>query len=118
MDIKVNGNIAVVQSKEVIINDAGDAMDFIASISYEHNCTRVALCKSAVSEDFFKLSTGVAGEVIQKFVNYGFKLAIIGDFSHYTSKPLKDYMYECNTGNHLFFVGTEQEAINKLSSAR
>ena len=32
------------------------------------------------------------------------KLAIIGDFSGYTSKPLRDFIYESNNGNQVFFV--------------
>lgn len=47
---------------------------------------------------------------MQKFVNYGYQLAIIGDFSAYTSKALRDYMYECNSGRHLFFVADAAEA--------
>lgn len=59
-------------------------------------------------------SNGIAGEVVQKFVNYGYRLAIYGDFTHYTSKPLHDYIYECNHGRHLNFAATEQAAIDKL----
>ena len=45
------------------------------------------------------------------------KLAIIGDFSGYTSKPLRDFIYESNNGNHVFFVSSEAEAVEKLSRA-
>jgi hypothetical protein len=74
------------------------------------------ISKEAISEDFFVLSTGVAGDVVQKFVNYHFRVAIVGDFSKYTSKSLHDYMFECNTGKHLYFVASEQEALEKLRS--
>ena len=36
----------------------------------------------------------IAGDILQKFVNYGIKFAIFGDFTGYTSKPLKDFIYE------------------------
>ena len=85
-------------------------------MGYEHDCRDIVVNKTAVAEDFFKLSTGIAGEVAQKFVNYGYRLAIIGDFSGYTSKPLRDYIYECNNGGHLYFVSDEEEAIKKLES--
>jgi len=39
------------------------------------------LNKSAICDDFFDLSTGLAGEILQKFVNYHVKIAIVGDFS-------------------------------------
>ncbi len=44
----------------------------------------------------------VEGEILQKFVTYKAKLAIAGDFSVYTSKSLKDFIYESNNGNHIF----------------
>ena len=31
------------------------------------------------------LRTGVAGEMLQKFINYGVKLAILGDVSDYAA---------------------------------
>ena len=72
--------------------------------------------KLAIAEDFFKLSTCFAGEILQKFINYHIKFAIIGDFSCYSSKPLKDFIYESNHGKDVFFVSTEAEAIEKLTA--
>jgi hypothetical protein len=39
------------------------------------------------------------------------KLAIVGDFSGYTSRPLKDFIYESNNGRDIFFVSSEKEAM-------
>ena len=64
------------------------------TIKYETNCNKIALNKSAILEDFFILSKGLAGEILQKFINYQIKFAIYGDYSKYTSKPLKDFIYE------------------------
>ena len=114
MQIKIIGDIAVVNSETPLITDAQSALDLIISVNYEYNAAKIAINKAAVCEDFFSLSTGVAGEVAQKFVNYGCRLAIIGDFSGYTSKPLHDYIYECNKGRHLNFVVDEQEAVKRL----
>ena len=61
------------------------------------------------------LSTGLAGEILQKFVNYGGRIAIYGDYSHYTSKPLKDFIYESNNGKDVFFVSSLEEAVEKLT---
>ena len=116
MDIKVKNGIAVIRSDEVIITDVQSALDLMATVRYEVGCDSIAIYKTAVSGDFFILSNGIAGEILQKFVNYCFKLAIIGDYSVYTSKPLKDFIYESNKGNHIFFTETENEAIAKLVS--
>ena len=109
--------VAVIRSNELIITDTQSALDLIATVGHDDNCDRVAINKEAVIEDFFKLSTGIAGEILQKFVNYSKKIAIIGDFSKYTSQPLIDFIYECNQGNAVFFVPDEQTAIKKLASA-
>ena len=116
--VNVNGIIvAVIESNDLIITDPQSALDLLATIYYYENCQRVALYKEAITADFFNLSTGIAGEILQKFTNFKMKLAIIGDFSSYSSKPLKDFIYECNRGNQIFFVEDEQKAIEKLASA-
>lgn len=110
-----NGTVAVINSDTPVITDVQSALDLISTIGFEHGCRNITVNKESVAEDFFKLSTGLAGEVVQKFVNYNVRFAIFGDFSHYTSKPLHDYIYECNKGRHLNFTATEQEAVERLS---
>ncbi|MNC73477.1 hypothetical protein D3C75_1246860 [compost metagenome] len=61
------------------------------------------------------MKTRLAGEILQKFINYSVKSAIVGDFSVYSSKGLKDFIYECNNGRDIFFLSTEEEAIERLS---
>ena len=107
--------IVVIHSDEPVITDAQTALDLLATVNYDDDSNHIAINKEAIIEGFFKLSTGLAGEILQKVVNYRKKLAIIGDFSHYNSKPLHDFIYECNNGRDIFFVGSEQEAIDKLS---
>ena len=65
---------------------------------YEAETSNIVINKNLIAEDFFILSTGFAGEVLQKYINYGGRIAIYGDYSHYTSKPLKDFIYESNKG--------------------
>ena len=107
--------IAVVSSSEILITDVQSALDFMATVNYEVGCGRIILNKSAICEDFFNLKTQLAGDILQKFTNYQVKFAIVGDFSVYTSKSLKDFIYESNKGNAIFFLSNEKEAINKLS---
>jgi hypothetical protein len=107
--------IAIVNSDTVCISDVQSALDFMMSVNYETGCHSIIINKEAIVEDFFVLSTRIAGEILQKFINYQFKLAIIGDFSRYTSKPLKDFIYESNHGRDIFFVSSEEEAIKRLS---
>lgn len=117
--VKQNGtDIAVISGEGLMITDAQSALDLAMTVKYETGATNIVLDKSAVIEDFFLLSTGVAGEILQKFINYHVKAAIYGDFSHYTSKPLKDFIYEANRGKDFFFTSTKEEAIRKLAETQ
>lgn len=113
-----NGSIVYIESEDVLISDSQSALDLMMTVKYANDCSKIILDKKAISEDFFRLSSGIAGEVLQKFINYHTKLAIIGDFSKYTSKPLHDFIYECNRGNDIFFVDNLDQAVEKLSRAR
>ena len=98
------GAIAVLSGGKVQITDAGAALD-------------LAIDKRLVCSDFFILSTGVAGDILQKLMNYRFKAAIYGDYSHYASKPLRDFIRESNHGKDFFFVSTMKEAVQRLTDA-
>ena len=107
--------ISVISGNEIVITDVQSALDFMATVNYEVGCYRIILNKSAICEDFFHLKTRLAGEILQKFINYRVKIAIVGDFSVYESKSLKDFIYESNKGKDIFFLPNEKQAIEKLS---
>ena len=117
MQTRVINNIAIVQSETPLITDTQSALDLIATISYEHQVTSVIINMAAVDERFFDLSTRLAGDILQKFVTYQMKLAIVGDFSHYPSQALHDFIYESNQGSHIFFASSEADALAKLAGA-
>ena len=110
--------IAVATAEGKLLETVQDALDLMATVCYETGCERIALYKGAVAEAFFILSTRLAGEILQKFVNYHMKLAIISDYSRYTSKPLKDFIRESNAGNDVFFVLSLEDALDRLSRAK
>lgn len=110
-----NIKIACVNSNDILIKDVQSALDLMVSVKYESGCSRIILNKSSICEDFFNLKTRLAGEILQKFINYHVRLAIVGDFSVYTSKSLKDFIYESNKGHDIFFLPDEKQAIEKLS---
>lgn len=114
--LKDNGiDIAVVSSDEMVIVDMQSALDLAMTVRYETGAERIVIDKDVICRDFFILSTGLAGEILQKFMNYHVKAAVYGDYSHYTSKPLKDFIYESNHGKDFFFVSTKEEAVRKLT---
>ncbi|MGD0033824.1 DUF4180 domain-containing protein [Paenibacillus illinoisensis] len=115
MDIMIdqqgNSKVAIIESNDIVISEVQDALDLMASINYLNEAYKLIIDKSNITEEFFDLKTKLAGEILQKYVNYQVKLAIIGDFDGYSSKSLKDFIYECNNGKHVFFVKTKEEAL-------
>lgn len=107
--------IAIVSSNEKIITDTQSALDLVMTVKYETGTNKIIMEKRNIAAEFFVLSSGMAGEILQKFINYHIKIAIYGDYSKYTSKPLKDFIYESNKGKDVFFVATLDEAIDMLT---
>jgi hypothetical protein len=68
--------------------------------------TFVAIPLARLGPDFLRLSSGVAGQVLQKLVNYRFQIAVLGDVSAATaaSDPLRDFVRESNRGQTVWFV--------------
>ena len=117
--LRENGiDIAVVSGDETVVVDVQSALDLAMTVKYETGAERIVIDKAVICGDFFILSTGMAGEILQKFMNYHVKVAVFGDYSHYTSKPLKDFIYESNHGKDFFFVATREEAVQKLTGTQ
>lgn len=111
-------DIAIVTDEKPVITDTQSALDLAMSVKYETGASRIMIDKNLICGEFFILSSGIAGEILQKYINYHVKMAIYGDYSHYTSKPLRDFIYESNQGKDFFFVATKEEAIEKLTKAQ
>lgn len=58
---KNNTEVAVVSSNELLITDVQSALDLIMTVKYEMGCTNIAVNKGAIINDFFVLSTCLAG---------------------------------------------------------
>ena len=95
-----------------------DAADLVG-LAMEHDARCVAAPVERLGDDFFRLETRIAGEVAQKCVNYGIRLAVVGDISAYLerSMALRDYVYECNLGRHVWFVEDLAALEHRLASA-
>lgn len=119
--IEKNGvRVALAQGEAPLLADVQSALDLLATASYEADSNRIAFKKENVHPDFFRLGTRLAGDILQKFTNYGVKAAFYGDFDALCAKsePLRAFIRESNAGNTVFFVKTEEEAVERLLSAR
>jgi hypothetical protein len=76
-----------------------------SSLAIERQAALVILPASEVDGAFFQLKTGVAGDLIQKFVNYLLRLAIIGDVAADAERSvaLRAFTSESNRGRTLWF---------------
>lgn len=86
-----NIRIAEVISDEVIIQSAQDGLDLMGNIYYQ-GFDKIVLYEENITPDFFDLKTKIAGEILQKFSNYRIGLAIVGDFSKFESKSMRDFI--------------------------
>lgn len=82
-----------------------DATDLLP-LAWEARAGLVAVPAARMAADFWRLPTGLLGAVVQKFVNYGVRLAFVGDLSAElaASKALTDYVREANRGTTTWFV--------------
>jgi hypothetical protein len=94
-----------------------DALDLIGA-TYA-GADVVALPAARLPAGFFTLGTGLAGAIMQKFVNYRVRLAIVGDLSAHLaeSSALRALVHESNRGGQIWFVADLDELDARLSPA-
>ncbi len=90
--------VAEVTADSVIVRTPNDALEILMNLSYGHETTKVILHRKNITPEFFDLKTRLAGEILQKVVNYRMQLAIVGDFVGETSESLRAFIVECNRG--------------------
>jgi len=92
-----------------------DALDLIGA-AYA-GAEVVAIPAGRLDASFYRLSSGVAGEIMQKFVNYRIRLAIVGDISEHVadSGALRDLVHETNKGGQVWFLRDLEELDGRLS---
>ncbi|MCD9024704.1 DUF4180 domain-containing protein [Cohnella silvisoli] len=114
---KMNYQIREIESKKYIelisttepLSTENDALDLI-SLCWEHETNALMIHYAALSEDFFKLKTRLAGNIIQKFINYGIKAAAIIPQETIQKGRFKEMAMETNKGNHFRLYESKEEA--------
>jgi hypothetical protein len=92
-----------------------DALDLIGGAFSRADI--VAVAAGRFDDRFFHLRTGLAGEVMQKFVNYRIRLVVFGDISAHVadSTALRDLVTESNRGSQIWFVTDLDELATRLA---
>ncbi len=89
------------------------ALDLVA-LCWEQDTHLLMMDFSALSQDFLKLKTRVAGNFIQKFINYNIKIAVIMPPEIIKESRFKEMVLETNKGNHFRIYESKAEAENWL----
>lgn len=100
-------NITVVETHEGIylegisgkIKNERDAVDVVA-LCGEHSTNRLMLHADNLTEHFFDLKTRVAGDILQKFVNYGIKAVLVLPFKAGKQGRFGEMAIEANRSRH------------------
>jgi len=106
--------IAELLADTIAIRETQDALDMMANVNY-NGCGKIVIREQHLVPEFFDLKSRMAGEILQKFSTYRVQLAIVGDFSKYQSKSLKDFLFESNKIGHILFVDSLEAALNRLA---
>jgi hypothetical protein len=106
--------IAIPEHIDHRIESVQDMLDLMADIHYR-GARKLMIHRDQLHPDFFDLSSGLAGEILQKFSNYYMQLAIVGKNSMGKSKSFNDFVRECNAGQQVFFAENTDEAIKYLT---
>lgn len=110
--------VLVCPAQGSVLCGEADALDLIG-LAMAQGAGWVAAPVERLGNDFFRLESRVAGEMIQKFVNYRVRLAIVGDLSAPLARSgaLRDFVHESNKGRHVWFVEDMQALAARLAEA-
>jgi len=108
--------VFVCEPQGQVLRSEQDALDLIGEAIYRR-VQWVAVPAERLHQDFWELSTRVAGEFVAKFANYRHGLAIVGDISVHVaaSSSFRDWVREANRGRQIWFVADLAELERRLS---
>lgn len=93
----------------VRLGSGADALALV-SLSYEIGSSAFLLPETALPPSFFDLSSGVAGEVLQKLSNYRLRVAVVCAEGVAQSESFRQFAAESKKGRTFALCGTEAEA--------
>ncbi|SFS17174.1 protein of unknown function [Dyella sp. OK004] len=106
-------SIIIAAEQALSIHSRGDIADAVGA---SFGSDGLVVTEDDVSKDFFVLSTGLAGELFQKFTNYRIPVAVvIKDFSSYGER-FAELAREHATHPSVRFVHSTADAVEWLTS--
>jgi Domain of unknown function (DUF4180) len=100
------------------LRNYNEAVELIGK-AFESRASLIVVPAECLDDDFFRLSTRIAGELIQKVVQYRQRLVIVGDISRHLaeSSALRAFVLEANRGKEVWFLATREELDQRLARA-
>lgn len=118
---KVSSELIEVAGKRIIVIRGDEpiaskkAANDLVSLAFEYEANLFALDEGALGSEFLDLRTGVAGEVLQKFVNYNLAGAAILPDELAQGGRFGELMLEMNRGKRFRSFRTFDEAVQWLA---
>ncbi|MBN2600837.1 MAG: DUF4180 domain-containing protein [Candidatus Marinimicrobia bacterium] len=96
---KINGKTVIEGPPgQALIHNEREAVDVIGFCG-EHEAVGILLYPENLPEDFFDLKSGQLGNIVQKFVNYYLKVALVLS-PEFVKGRFEEFATESNRGNH------------------
>lgn len=105
---------AVLELTAGTVGSERDATDLIGNATFS-GASHLLVDAGRLSADFFDLSSGLAGAVVQKAANYRVCLVVIGYDASDASESLLALIRESNRGSTIWFVGDKDEALARIA---
>ena len=117
MDYKIieKMNKKYIEIKQEIVSES-DVLDIIG-ICISNDIKMLVLREKAFSEEFINLKSGLAGTVLQKFMNYHIKVSAIIDKDKIEGR-FKELVYELNKSNNFKVFNNSTDAENWILNIR
>jgi hypothetical protein len=116
--VQLNGvQLLLVAETGPALSSEADALDLIG-LTYGQEIDAIVVPVARLGDDFFDLSTQLAGGFFQKFQNYRMRLIVMGEIGDKSARSgaLADFVRETNSvGQHLF-VADWAELEQKLKA--
>ena len=102
---------------ETRLRTYNDAVEIVGK-SFENRSTLIVIPVECLDDDFFQLKTRIAGELVQKFVQYRRRLVIVGDISRHLaeSSALRAFVLEANRGKEVWFLAAREELDARIAA--
>lgn len=87
-----------------------DVLDHLIVVCWEYDVHRIMVDSSCFEEGFYRLRTGIAGDVHQKLLNYRIKTALIITDTRLIRGKFEDFVLETNKGHDFRVFDNKVEA--------